>query len=470
MKARRRAASRGDISMSMIGAIAALSVFIIGIGATYKETLVSTRAMALAKYLDTAQNAAKTYMDANREQIIVALQSGGYLTVTPTGVTSSQGGSPVTGAGANGLTPYLPVALGQTFYGQSVALYVYAEQFGALGGVLATTGGTPVTGSAEMVKEYTRVAMRAASLSALGMKRATNLAGQATDSATGPANSWQVNFDDASYGNIPGAAIANGELVAAFATGGAISGDDVLYRVAVDGRPDLNAMRTDLHLDGFNIDNVGTLTITQNPVGQSADVPNPVPNGGNGLVIAPMPVPDGADNAAGAATTICTASNPAKPDGFIFTIAAGTSGGQTADDLNGIWMCLKDKDTGAPEARLIYDSVNSSATRGSTLVQNGEIVEKPVCPTNTVPTIFLSTSSFSRGQDTGPVLAVQTLANDVDAGHWKVTIRVKTTRETLGNDYGAGDASWADLAAVGAQSYNYALAMTTCERANNSTL
>ena len=443
---------RGAISLEMLGVLVMFGIFLGYAAIQGDETRKTGYATALAQHLNAASKGSQNFLDANTTLLREKLETANWLVVTQTDIRDNNGTAVTIPGDANdGLRRYLPVNMRTTRYGQQVRLYVYKGDSGSIHGLLSTAGGHPA-GTAKQREDYMRIARQTAGMNGFGIRIANNVAGTAVNAIVGPNDSWRFLFSNPDYGNIPISEVPEGQLAKPMYAFSATAKDDFLYRVEVPGHPELNAMQTDLHMNGNTITDVGTITISQKPVIQGTTDYADVPPGGNGLVIEPY---NTSGDVSTAAESVCKGVGGAankKPDGFLFTVSTEVAGGQSQNDLNGLYMCMDN------EARLISDSQNSTTTKGLTMKKHNETVRKPKCPKGTVPAIYVSQAAFAKGNvKPSPVTAVQVLAQDVDTTTWRVLIRVKTTKEA--------DGVWADITTVpGATAYNFAVVHTACER------
>lgn len=150
---------------------------------------------------------------------------------------------------------------------------------------------------------------------------------------------------------------------------------DILYRVAVPGLPELNAMQTSLDMTGHDINNVGSIGFTDKDY-------------------------DG---------TFCT------------TVA--DEGRTFLDKDFGLYLCRNGK------VVLLSDSGNSLSVQGQTLGWHGMLVDKPTCAAGTglVPEIFVSQALVAAGAETHPMVAAQTWATEYSPTQWQINLRVKTS-------------------------------------------
>lgn len=421
------------------------------------ENQRTNTAAGLSQELNMVSKASQNFLDANSVILREKLEDKDHIIVTQNSITDKNGAPlSVTGDIKNGLESYLPIVFDETRYKQSVKLYVYKND-GGIFGLVTTMGGVPKTGNEHEKRRYLQIARKAVQMSGFGMFIDKNNKGTDIQAIVGKDDAWRFILNDKDYGNIPQGIFDVGQLAKPLSAYAALAKDDMLYRVEIDGHPELNAMQTDLHMNGWEITDVGTITISQNPNIQGSGEIADVPNGGNGLIIEPYKT---TGDVANSAQAVCEGlAGGSKPNGFIFTVDTEINDGQTEHDMNGIWMCMNDK------ARLIADSQNSTTIKGVAIKRHGESIKKPQCPIGTKASIYVSPVAFAEGQNKpGAVTAVQTLAED-KSDQWRIKIRVKTT------SHKDGEWAWLDGSSGGgmpnnASSYNFALVQTMCERGN----
>lgn len=474
---------RGAMSIEMMGVIAVIGMFLTFAAQQADQTRETARAAGFAQQLNMAAKAGQNYLDANAASLLAELSGATpkpYLVVEQDRITDNLGQElpDMTGDSARGLERYMPVSFNSTRYGQRVRMHVYKGADGAIHALVGTYGGEPAEGNFQNTKAYPRymsVARQAASMNGFGIMTEKNVAGSQTiNRVVGPGGTWEFIPEDADYGNIPLGDFQDGQLARPLYAYSATVKDDLLYRTEIEGHPELNAMQTDFHMNGYQITDTGTITISQRPQIMGTDpveYGDPAP-GGNGLVIQPY-LTDGAaihDEA----QKVCDAGQYNKPDGHIFTMSrrldgAGDGGtnpdgtsnphGQADDDLNGIWICLHG------QARLISDSQNSSPVKGVSIKRHGETIAKPRCPLGTKPAIYVMPAAFAPVNNTtdlpAPLTALQALAEDYPT-EWKIVMRMKHQKHEAG-----GGGNWfTPTAASGA--FNYAVVQTACERDNDA--
>lgn len=459
---------RGAIGIELLIGAAALGMVIMFAANQGGESRRSALAASLAHQLNMASKGAQHYLDSNATALLEELNKPGVnnllisrnnIRVNGASVLNSPDGD--TSGMYGGLSNYMPVTFNNTSFKQDVQMYAYKGRDGAIHALFGTTGGVPGTTSHDDPQfiNYANVARQVSGMTGFGLSMSKDANGtDITPVVAGQKNSWRFHYNDADQGNVP--AFDHLQLARPLYAYSAAVKDDMLYRVAIDGHPELNAMGTDLGMNGYQIKDTGTIVISQRPKIAGTDDYADVPEGGNGLRIEPYLIAHtgtGRETHTGeeinmAADTVCNNNE----DGHIFTIGYQTddSQRQSAEDMSGIWMCMG----GTP--RQISDSGNSSMVKGTRVLSNNETINKPYCPRGTVPSIYLSEANFAERQ-TSPraLVAVQTYATDLGE-KWQVNVRIKTT------GHAKGTAATANAWTIPAKNdkLNYVIAHTTCER------
>ena len=207
------------------------------------------------------------------------------------------------------------------------------------------------------------------------------LPGQSENMLIGAGQGWSLDLGTVGIAS-PGA----GHLGAVSSYDSSALGQDFLYRVAVPGQPELNAMQTDLDMTDHAVRNVSELQFEEREI-----------------------------------TTESCAS--ADEQGRVFL-----------DPLQGLYLCRNNS------LEIIGDSGNSNLLKNATVAKNGERVNKPVCApgTNTSPAIFTAPAIAEAGPEAPPLTSVQTWATSLSDTEWQVHLRVQTPDKALST---AGDDS-----------------------------
>lgn len=477
---------RGAMSLEMLGILAIMGMVLSFAVSQSNESRNTARATALAHQLNTLTKGAQNYLDANATTLLEELNKPNvrHLLVEENAIKSNSSSTLSKPANSdssmyNGLRPYLPMTFNQTSFNQDVKLYVYKGKDGTVHAMFGTSGGIPRSGTDSQKKDYANIARQVSGMSGFGLVMSQKAGGGALTtgkSIVGPRDSWRFRFGQNDYGNVDANQFDDFQLGRPLYSYSAAVKDDMLYRVKIEGHPELNAMQTNLYLDGNRLDNAGSVVIRQQGKITGSGDPGEAwvteTPGGEGLYIQPYTVVNGNKSSEtdinAAAQQVCDAKasevnddGQASPDGFIFTLSDQIANGQrsqSAEDMSGIWMCLNGK------ARMISDSVNSSSAKGARILSNGDKIKKPACPSGTVPSIYLASATFAERQDhPSPLVAVQHYATSVDGDrNWQIHIRIKTSRHKGGVSSGSTSDTW--TIPDKNDKLNYVYAQTMCER------
>ena len=199
-----------------------------------------------------------------------------------------------------------------------------------------------------------------------------DLPNETSNMIVGSYSSWKIELQKFGIPS-PGP----GHLAALATFGSSALGLDFLYRVAVPGEPELNAMQTNLDMTDHDINNLRSIQLTSHTFDEF----------------------------------VCTDT---KNENRLFY-----------DEKEGMYICRQN------QAVTINDTGNSIMIKNTTIASNGEFIEKPICPagTNTKPYIFTSPSIVSSGKEAVHLASFQTWATDVDDTKWQVHLRVLNKRE-----------------------------------------
>lgn len=260
-------------------------------------------------------------------------------------------------------------------WGQEYQIHVRQPEAGQLQGVVLTTGGRGAdAGSkfANVVIPYTAALLGGAG----GYVPTGDIPGQSDETLHGAGGGWAVNFASLGIAS-PGA----GHLGALSTYDASALGQDFLYRVAVPGNPDLNAMQTNLDMTDHAITGVGELQFTEREIGTEA----------------------------------CAAD---EEQGRVFL-----------DRVHGLYICRNHS------LEIIGDSGNSALFKSASVAVNGERIPKPVCApsTGTVPAIYTAPSIAEAGPQAPPLTSLQTWATSVSDAEWQVHLRVQTPDKNMGD-------------------------------------
>lgn len=199
-----------------------------------------------------------------------------------------------------------------------------------------------------------------------------NLPNQSANSILGSYGMWEFDLTKIGIPS-PGA----GHLAALATFGSSELGLDFLYRVAVPGEPELNAMQTNLDMTDYDINNLRSIKL----VSHSYD------------------------------EFLC---EDTENENRLFY-----------DEAEGLYICRNG------EAVTVNDTGNSIMMKNATIASDGDYIDKPMCPagTNTQPYIFVSPSIVSSGEEAVHLAAIQSWATDVDDTKWQIHLRVLNKKD-----------------------------------------
>ncbi|WP_165177640.1 shufflon system plasmid conjugative transfer pilus tip adhesin PilV [Desulfovibrio sp. ZJ369] len=265
-------------------------------------------------------------------------------------------------------------------WGQSYGIYIRKDAAsGHLRAVVLTTGGR----GNETDKFLNVIVPGAAALlgGSGGFVPSGNIPGQAAGTLQGAGGGWSLALAGMGIPS-PGA----GHLGALTSFDATALGQDFLYRVAVPGHEELNAMQTELDMTDHAIRNVSELQFEEREITDQS----------------------------------CAAP---EDQGRVFL-----------DRVQGLYLCRNNS------LEIIGDSGNSALLKNATLARNGERITKPVCApnTNTAPAIFTAPSLAEAGPEAPPLTSFQTWATSLSDTEWQVHVRVQTGNKALST---AGDDS-----------------------------
>lgn len=264
-------------------------------------------------------------------------------------------------------------------WAQEYQVHVRQPQAGTLQAIVLTTGGrqnaTPrwrnvvVPGAAALVG------------GAGGYVASGAVEGQTENTLVGAGQGWVLDLPSVGIAS-PGA----GHLGAVSSYDASALGQDFLYRVAVPGQPELNAMQTGLDMTDHAISNVSELQFEEREI----------------------------------STEACASADD---QGRVFL-----------DRNHGLYLCRNNS------MEIIGDSGNATLLKNITVAKNGDKIAKPSCAarTGTVPAIYTAPALMEAGADAPPMTAVQTWATSASDTEWQVHMRVQTGQTSIAGSDSAG--------------------------------
>lgn len=266
-------------------------------------------------------------------------------------------------------------------WGQSYGIYIRKDAISEhLRAVVLTTGGR----GNETDRFLNVVVPGAAALvgGSGGFVPTGDVPGQAAGTLQGAGGGWSLSLAGMGVPS-PGA----GHLGALTSFDASSLGQDFLYRVAVPGHEELNAMQTELDMTDHAIRNVSELQFQEREITDEA----------------------------------CAAP---EDQGRVFL-----------DRVQGLYLCRNNS------LEIIGDTGNSAPLKNVTVAKNGDRITKPVCAPNTgtAPAVFTSPSIAEAGPEAPPLTSFQTWATSLSDTEWQVHMRVQTGNKRLD---GADDQGW----------------------------
>ncbi len=345
------------VALALMIVIAIVAKFV-----SRSSTIIQQR--AAATHLMQISRAANEYLLVKRDSLIGTVGVATGPTVTVEDLIEAE---------------CLPEGFGsRNVWAQDYLIYIRAPRPDELMAITLTTGGT----DGDDGKFAATVVPGAAALAggAAGFIPSGIIPGQPQDILRGVFGGYAIALADYAIPN-PGP----GHLGALSAYESSAAFKDYLYRIAVPGHPELNAMQTELDMTDHAIRGIHELQMTSRE-----------------------PEPD----------ETCDAAS----EGRAFLVK---------DD--GIYLCRN----GVME--LLADTGNSILMQEGVLVSNDQLIEKPICRAGTEPQIFVSPSIISSGPETPPMASYQAWAVNHDDTHWQIKVRVLTSDKEDGWVYPPSD-------------------------------
>ena len=283
-------------------------------------------------------------------------------------------------------------------WAQEYQIHIRQPQSGSLQAIVLTTGGRE-----NNTAKFRNVVVPGAAAEvggAGGYIGSDVIDGQTENTLIGAGRGWVLDLPSVGIAS-PGA----GHLGAVSSYDSSALGQDFLYRVAVPGQPELNAMQTGLDMTDHAISNVSELQFEEREI----------------------------------STEACA---EAEDQGRVFL-----------DKNYGLYLCRNNS------MEIIGDSGNATLLKNVTVAKNGDKIAKPSCATSTgtVPSIYTSPSLAEAGPEAPPLTSVQTWSTSLSDSEWQVHMRVQTPSKSLD---GADEDGWVYPEA----NYGRILVLTTCAK------
>lgn len=347
----------GFALMESLAALMILAILLPLLGRLAQSGYDEVQKRVVAAHLRTVITAAASYVRKN------------HLTLATTATATTA--VPVSFAQ---LAPFLPAGFqNQNGWGQTYSAFVVQPTSGQLQAVVLTYGGR-ATG-----REFQNLLVPSAAAltgGAGGFVPSGDMPGQPATELRGAFGGYRLSLSGTNIPN-PGP----GHLGGMAQLSESDLGQDFLYRVAVPGHPELNAMTTDLDMTDHAVRGVSEVQFTGSTIAAK---------GGAGFC------------------------NALDDEGRVFL-----------DPDEGLYVCRG----GQPE--IIADTGNSQLFKSSQLAVDGELIPKPLCPVGVActPQIFVAPAAFTEGPQADAMAAVQTWATDMGT-NWQVHLRIKDVTDT----------------------------------------
>ncbi|WMW66353.1 shufflon system plasmid conjugative transfer pilus tip adhesin PilV [Nitratidesulfovibrio liaohensis] len=353
----------GFATVEMIGALIVLLILLPMLARLADWGMTEVQKRAAATHLARVGEAAAKYAQKHQTTLLSQATASSGPTITLADLRNGE---------------FLPERFGdRNGWGQGYEIHVREPRSGELQVVVLTTGGRGH--DADSPGFGLTVVPSAAALveGAGGFVPTGDIAGQSSSVLRGAYGAWEVDLSGAGIAN-PGA----GHLGYLANFDASSLGQDFLYRVAVPGSPDLNAMQTELDMTDHAIRGVREVQF----------------------------------------------SHVAYEDMTDFCASADDDGRTFLDRERGLYLCRNG------EVKMLGDSGNSVLMQKATLAKAGDRITKPTCPpgTATHPEIFVAPSLIAPGEDAPPMTSVQAWATSISDTEWEVHLRLLTTDDSLG--------------------------------------
>lgn len=352
--------------LSAIGALILLIVMLPDLISWWDAGLTATQQRLVANHMLMVTQAARQYVNRHQDTLLAQAQAASGPTV---GIRElvDEGFLP------DGFQPRNP-------WLQEYQIHVRQPQAGTLQAIVLTTGGRD--NETDKFRNVTVPGAAALVGGAGGFVPSGVLPGQTENMLQGAGNGWSLDL-----GSVGIPSPGSGHLGAVSSYDSSALGQDFLYRVAVPGQPELNAMQTELDMTDHAIRHVSELQFEARDITDES----------------------------------CTS---VEEQGRVFL-----------DSVQGLYLCRNNS------LEIIGDSGNSVPLKNVTVAKNGDRISKPVCApgTGTAPAIFTAPSIAEAGPEAPPLTSFQTWATSLSDTEWQVHMRVQTGNKRLD---GADSEGW----------------------------
>lgn len=378
--------------MHLLGAIGAIILLIImmpGFLGWWESGHTATQQRIVANHMTAVTRAARQYVNRHQDTLLTQASASAGPSVTIADLINE-------GFLTEGFQP-------RNAWLQEYQIHVRQPQTGTLQAIVLTTGGR--NNETDKFRNVTIPGAAALVGGAGGYVPSGVLPGQTENMLQGAGNGWILDL-----GSVGIASPGSGHLGAVSSYDSSALGQDFLYRVAVPGQPELNAMQTELDMTDHAIRNVSELQFQEREITDEA----------------------------------CAAP---EDQGRVFL-----------DSVQGLYICRNNS------LEIIGDSGNSTPLKNVTLAKNGDRITKPVCAPNTgtAPAVFTSPSIAEAGPEAPPLTSFQTWATSLSDTEWQVHMRVQTGNKRLDGADGEG---WI----YPADDYGRIMVLTMCVKQETTT-
>lgn len=353
--------------MNIFGALGALILTLImvpNLVSWWDVGMTSSQQRLAANHLQMVTQAARNYINRHRDALLPQAQAASGPTVGIADLINEG---------------FLPQGFQQRNpWQQDYEVHVRQPQTGALQAIVLTSGGRDQDATSGKFAGITVPGAAALAGGAGGFVPPDGvLPGASSETLQGAGNGWRID--------LVGAGIASpgpGHLGAVSSFDSSALGQDFLYRVAVPGQPELNAMQAVLDMSDHSIRHVSNLQFTPREISDDS----------------------------------CSS---VEDQGRIFL-----------DSVQGLYLCRNNS------LEIIGDSGNSALVKSVAVASNGEKIAKPVCApsSGTIPAIFTAPALAEAGPNAPPMASVQTWATSLSDTQWQVHLRVLTSNKQLSSD------------------------------------
>lgn len=344
--------------LGTIGAIIVLIIMMPGFLGWWESGHTATQQRIVANHMAAVTRAARQYVNRHQDTLLTQASASAGPSVTIAELINE-------GFLSEGFQP-------RNAWLQEYQIHVRQPQTGTLQAIVLTTGGR--NNETDKFRNVTVPGAAALVGGAGGYVPSGVLPGQTENMLQGAGNGWILDL-----GSVGIASPGSGHLGAVSSYDSSALGQDFLYRVAVPGQPELNAMQTELDMTDHAIRNVSELQFEEREITDQS----------------------------------CAAP---EDQGQLFL-----------DRVQGLYLCRDNS------LEIIGDSGNSALLKNATLAKNGDRIAKPSCApsTGTAPAIFTSPSIAEAGPDAPPLTSFQTWATSLSDTEWQVHMRIQTPTKTL---------------------------------------